>query len=72
MNTALPIAPLYERFEPAFATPPATYVPYGSNRADRTIDHAFLRGVEVLEAEVLEAGAAFSDHLPLRLVLRLR
>lgn len=64
-----PIAPLYEALDAVFEDP-GTYVPYGSNRADRTIDHAFVRGVEVLEAEVLPEGAAWSDHLPLRMVLR--
>lgn len=66
-----PIEPLYQVLDPALDPSPPTYVPFGSNRADRTIDHAFTRGLEVLEAEVLPAGAEVSDHLPLKLVLRI-
>jgi endonuclease/exonuclease/phosphatase family metal-dependent hydrolase len=46
-----------------------TYVPWGSNRPDRTIDYAFGRGITVHSASTIAAGAAWSDHLPIRLEL---
>lgn len=69
-----PLAPLLDTLELAF--PPAgagpagwTYVPWGSNRPDRTLDYAFVRDLVVHEARALSEGAAWSDHLPVRLVL---
>lgn len=67
-----PIAPLYQALEPVHAPSgpgePArdgTYVPWGSNRPDRTIDYLFGRSLSVDRVEVLQEGAAWSDHLPI-------
>lgn len=75
-----PIRPLWDGLDVLF--PPVrpdgrvgpeghTYVPYGSNVADRTIDYAFGRGIRVLESRAEPAGAAFSDHLPVVMRLQL-
>jgi endonuclease/exonuclease/phosphatase family metal-dependent hydrolase len=68
-----PIRPLWDALDVAFPSnrDPAnhTYVPWGSNRADRTIDYAFARGLSVADSRVIAAGAAFSDHLPIVLDL---
>lgn len=61
-----PIRPLVEALE-SVMTPEPTYVPFGSNRADRTIDYGFARGIQVHEARVLPSGAPWSDHLPLKI-----
>ncbi|MCB9691729.1 MAG: endonuclease/exonuclease/phosphatase family protein [Alphaproteobacteria bacterium] len=63
-----PIEPLYDALDPLF--PPAggggTYVPWGSNLPDRTIDYVFGREVLADRAVALASGAAWSDHLPIQ------
>ena len=66
-----PVAPLFARW--TSAVPEAalargegrTYVPWGSSRADRTLDYAFLNRVRCRRWEVVADGAQWSDHLPL-------
>ena len=50
-----------------------TYLPYGSAVPDRVLDYCFFTPqVEVLEAEVVKTAPELSDHLPLRVRLRVR
>jgi endonuclease/exonuclease/phosphatase family metal-dependent hydrolase len=74
-----PIAPLFQRFHSAISeeshrADPArwrTWVPWGGATPERAIDHAFVGGgVEVEEVQVLPE-TAWSDHLPIRLTIRL-
>ncbi|MEZ4316887.1 MAG: endonuclease/exonuclease/phosphatase family protein [Myxococcota bacterium] len=76
-----PIRPLWDELDVLFPPLDAegragsdgySYVPWGANRADRTIDYAFGREVVVHAAEALTEGARWSDHLPVRLELSLR
>lgn len=71
-----------ERLVPEFRTafPPEalleeanrTYLPFGMDRPDRKIDWVFTGpGVEILDARVLHEYHPLSDHLPLRVDLRL-
>ncbi len=49
-----------------------TYMSPGSARADRTLDYLFVSsGVEVLSARVLSQYSDVSDHLPLKVELRI-
>ena len=66
-----PIRPLVEQLDNVFSPPQPSYVPYGSNLPDRTIDYGFSRGIEVLRAHTLPEGAQWSDHLPLEFTARL-
>ncbi len=63
-----PIQPLWNQLDVAFprtrGSESHTYVPWGSHRADRTIDYAFSAGLEVVGSRVATAGSAVSDHLP--------
>ncbi len=65
-----PITPLYDVLQPVFPPPGRapqerfTYVPWGSNRADRTIDYLFGRGFTVERVERCTDGSRWSDHLP--------
>lgn len=67
-----PIQPLFDGLEPV-CPPPGdvlnpdyrSYVPYGSNVPDRTIDYVFGRGLTVDRVRVVPEGAAWSDHLPI-------
>jgi endonuclease/exonuclease/phosphatase family metal-dependent hydrolase len=77
-ETDSPITRLYDRFQSVPSITQAqggafhTYLPFGAATPDRTLDYAFVGGgVEVIDAEVLRAYASLSDHLPLRVVLRL-
>lgn len=48
-----------------------TWLPPGLDEADRAIDHVFVSpGVEVLDATVLTGISSVSDHLPMRLEIR--
>jgi endonuclease/exonuclease/phosphatase family metal-dependent hydrolase len=48
-----------------------TYLPHGSERADRTLDYLFVSpGIEVLSARVLSEHTRISDHLPVLVELR--
>lgn len=67
-----PIEPLFDALQavcpPNGAVDPerfGTYVPWGSNRPDRSIDYVFGRQVEPDRVEVLAEGARWSDHLPI-------
>ena len=71
-----PLSRIWPRFREAFGPdllrPEArTYLPFGAGAPDRKIDYLFTGGpVEVLDARVEDAGPRWSDHLPLRVVLR--
>lgn len=44
-----------------------TYLPYGAETPDRTLDYLFVSdGIEVLSASVVDDCLTISDHLPLR------
>lgn len=50
-----------------------TYLPFGSRTPDRVLDYLFYTPqVEVLEAEVHQEALGISDHLPLRVRLRVK
>lgn len=66
-----PIRPLFEQLDSMIEPAQPSYVPYGSNLPDRTIDYGFSRGLQVLEANTLPEGARWSDHLPLEFSSRL-
>ena len=70
-----PIQPLWDALDVAFprtlGPESHTYVPWGSNRPDRTIDYAFSQGLAVHASAVDRAGAAVSDHLPIVLELEI-
>jgi endonuclease/exonuclease/phosphatase family metal-dependent hydrolase len=75
------LRPLYERYTSAVpaeahADEPErwrTWMPPGSSVADRALDHVFVTPeVEVLDVAVLSGLADASDHLPIRLELRVR
>jgi endonuclease/exonuclease/phosphatase family metal-dependent hydrolase len=71
------LAPLFERYGSAIPLEAhrdeperwRTWVPFGADEAERAIDHAFVAGVEVLDAAVLSGVTDASDHLPLRVEL---
>lgn len=74
-----PLRPLFERHRtplaPAAYLDPAqrTWVPWGANRPDRTIDYVFHgSAVDVAGFRVVPAGARWSDHLPLAMEARVR
>jgi len=49
-----------------------TYLPYGAETPDRTLDYLFVsEGIQVLHAQVLADGESVSDHLPLMVDIRL-
>lgn len=65
-----PVAPLFDGLTPLAPHPPLdpsfrSYVPWGSNRPDRTIDYLFGRGITAERVQVDPRGAAWSDHLPI-------
>lgn len=64
---------LTEAFGPDLLRPEArTYLPFASAAPDRKIDYLFVGGpIEVLSAAVDDAGPRWSDHLPLRVVVRI-
>jgi endonuclease/exonuclease/phosphatase family metal-dependent hydrolase len=72
-----PIAPLFARGahpDPAQLDDPAggTYQPFGAAGPDRTLDYAFAGpGLRPLSYAVLREHGAWSDHLPIRVELRL-
>lgn len=77
-DSRTPVQPLLESLTPVFPPPDApletvrTYVPWGSDRADRTLDYVMGRGpLTIHESTVLAEGAAWSDHLPLRTIFEL-
>lgn len=74
-----PISVLFDRWRSvidaeAHASSPQrwrTWLPPGERRADRALDHAFTSiGLEVLEVDVLRQVDDVSDHLPIRVVIR--
>jgi len=76
-----PLAPLFEKHTPtvplhAYRDDPVpwrTWLPYGSSRADRTLDYVFTgSGVDVLSFSVLKQISAPSDHHPLLVDFQLR
>jgi endonuclease/exonuclease/phosphatase family metal-dependent hydrolase len=71
-ESATPIQPLFDALTPISPPPDAlldpayrSYVPYGSNRADRTIDYVFGRGISADRVRTVVEGAEWSDHLPI-------
>lgn len=76
-----PILPLFEMGDtalrvvhrPSYPGDIGTYLPSGSDTADRTLDYVFVsEGVEVVSARVLRNRNEISDHLPLLVELRVR
>lgn len=73
------LAPLFAEYTPAVARERhedeperwRTYLPPGAGAAERALDHAFATDVEILDASVLTAHHALSDHLPLRVELEI-
>lgn len=66
-----PIRPLFDALDPLcppegalLDDPFRSYVPWGSDRPDRTIDYVLGRALHVHEVRVDPEGARFSDHLP--------
>ena len=75
-----PISVLFDRWRPAISASAhrsdpqrwRTWLPPGEPLAERALDHAFTSdGLEVLEVEVLHRFDDISDHLPIRLVVRI-
>lgn len=71
-----PIGALLPRYQEAFgevlAPENRTYLPFGAAEPDRKIDYVFYGGPIQLESSaVLREHSAISDHLPIRVVLRL-
>ncbi|MCO4748123.1 MAG: endonuclease/exonuclease/phosphatase family protein [Proteobacteria bacterium] len=74
-----PIQPLYDRFTPAMtveayhAAPEdwRSYIAFGQDAPDRTLDYAFHGGVTQLNHQVLSEVLDVSDHLPLLLEIQL-
>jgi len=73
-----PIQPLWDGLDVFF--PPVgadgrvgrewgSYVPWGSNEPDRTIDYVMGRGVQVHSVRTVSEGGRWSDHLPIVLEL---
>ncbi len=80
-DAGCPLQPLFDRWQSvvpaeAHADEPErwrTWLPPGSDEADRAIDHVFAsRGVEVWDATVMSGVTDASDHLPLRAELLVR
>ena len=71
-----PIGALIPRFQEAFGQALApenrTYLPFGAAEPDRKIDYVFYGGPLTLErSAVLREHSSISDHLPIRIELRL-
>ncbi len=67
-RSAIPVASMLDP-----AAPVRTYLPFGAEVPDRTLDYLFVSdGVDVLSAEVVDTASQLSDHLPLRVELAIR
>ncbi|MBN2800335.1 MAG: endonuclease/exonuclease/phosphatase family protein [Deltaproteobacteria bacterium] len=74
-----PLTPLYRRWrgvpplEQALDPAWRTYLPFGSDTPDRTLDYGFVSdGIVLIDARTVPVGGAWSDHLPLRVELAVR
>lgn len=57
---------------PSYPGTVGTYLPPGSDHADRTLDYLFVsEGIEVISTRVLDELSEVSDHLPLLVELRI-
>lgn len=73
-ESTTPVQPLYDALDVLFppTSPVNTYVPWGSMRADRTIDYAFGRELDAADVRVVAGAARWSDHLPVVLEIQSR
>lgn len=75
-DTKNPISTITSKHREAFgdlnAVQNRSYLPFGASQADRKIDYIFYGGpIEILSAQVLHHHSNLSDHLPLKVQLRI-